>query len=345
MTLGRATLRDVAQLAGVSLGTVSNVLNNRVNVSEETRDRVLRAAADLGYQHHPRMAMRSAAAGLAVVGAIGKANDGELMTVNPFYSHVLAGVERECQRMGVSMMMANIEVDAVNRPLMMPPMLTDHQVDGVLVIGTFLRDTIKLIGKRVNKPVVLIDAYAPGMRFDSVLSDNVNGAYAAVDYLIKQGHRHIGLVGSSAEGYPSVRERRKGYLRALKNHRIEQSYMEDGLLTREVGYHSTVALLRRAPQITAIFACNDEVALGVLQAARDVGRAVPGELSVVGFDDIDIARKLSPQLTTMRVDKMLMGMLAVRQLKERYENPEMPALTTIISTRLMVRDTVAPPAR
>ncbi|MCU0475735.1 MAG: LacI family transcriptional regulator [Anaerolineae bacterium] len=335
----RATLRDVARKAGVSLGTASNVLNNRVNVSEDARARVLQAAAMLGYQHQARSSVRPES-GLAVVGAVGKIEHGETMTANPFYSHVLAGIERESQQLGLSLMMANMAVDALNKPVAMPPMLLDKQVDGVLVMGTFLRDTIKHIRKRVDKPVVLIDAYAPGMPFDSVLTDNINGAYSAVDYLVKQGHRHIALVGSMVDGYPSIRERRKGYLRALKNHRIGDVYIEDGLLTRDVGYHSTIALLRRSPQITAIFACNDEVALGVLQAARDVGRDVPRDVSVIGFDDIDIAQKLTPQLTTMRVDKVLLGRLAVRLLRDRYEMPEMPALTMLVSATLMVRDTV-----
>ncbi len=344
MTNEKATLRDVAQLAGVSLGTASNVLNNRVNVSEEARAKVVTAATTLGYRHQVRL-MPSGQRGLSVIGTIGKIDNGEVMTTNPFYSHVLTGVERECQRHNLSLMIANIEVDAMNRPASMPPMLMDKQVDGVLVIGTFLRDTIQLIGRQVDKPVILIDAYAPGSRFDSVLTDNINGAYTAVDYLIKQGHRRIGLIGSGPDGYPSIRERRKGYLRALKHHKISQTYIEDGLLTRETGYHATIALLRRSPEVTAIFACNDEVSLGVMSAARDMGLDVPRDLSVVGFDDIDLAQQLNPQLTTMRVDKMLLGILAVRQLKQRSDNPDYPAITTLVSTRLMVRDTVCPPSR
>jgi DNA-binding LacI/PurR family transcriptional regulator len=338
----RPTLRDVAQLAGVSLGTASNVLNNRMNVSDEARKKVIEAAAALGYRHQVRVVATGERA-LSVIGTIGKVDHGEVMTTNPFYSHVLTGVERECQRHNLSLMIANIEVDAMNRPAAMPPMLIDKQVDGVLVIGTFLRDTIQFIGRQINKPVILIDAYAPGSRFDSVLTDNINGAFTAVDYLIKQGHRRIGLIGSISDGYPSIRERRKGYLRALKHHKITQTYIEDGLLTRESGYHSTITLLRRSPEITAIFACNDEVAMGVMMAVRDMGRDVPRDLSVIGFDDIDLAQQWSPQLTTMRVDKMLLGVLAVRQLRQRSENPTYPALTTLVSTRLMVRDTVSPP--
>lgn len=338
----KPTLRDVAQLAGVSLGTASNVLNNRMNVSDEARKKVLDAATTLGYRHQVRV-IANAERGLSVIGTIGKVDDGEVMTTNPFYSHVLTGIERECQRHNLSLMIGNVEVDTMNRPSAMPAMLTDRRVDGVLVVGTFLRDTIQIIGRQVNKPVVLIDAYAPGSRFDSVLTDNINGAFTAVDYLVKQGHRRIGLIGSTPDGYPSIRERRKGYLRALKHHKIAHSYIEDGLLNREAGYHTTITLLRHSPEVTAIFACNDEVAIGVMNAARDMGREVPRDLSVIGFDDIDLAQRWSPQLTTMRVDKMLMGVLAVRQLRQRAENSDYPALTTLVSTRLVVRDTVSPP--
>ncbi len=222
MINAKPTLRAVAKRAGVSLGTASNVLNNRGNVAEVTRARVLEAATALGY----RAQGRSSARKLNVIGTIGKNNGDELMSVNPFYSYVLAGIERECQRHNLSMLYANIEVDRLNRPTSLPPMLLDLQVDGVLMVGTFLPDTIRFVGRQIDKPVVLLDAYAPGSGFDSVLTDNLNGAFAAVDYLIQHGHREIGLVGSLPDAYPSIQERRKGYLRALKHHQIGKAYIE-----------------------------------------------------------------------------------------------------------------------
>lgn len=335
----RPTLRTVAQRAGVSLGTASNVINNRANVSPQTRARVLEAASELGYAVQARIASPLCPP-LSVIGTIGKIDDGESLSINPFYSYVLAGIERECQRHNLSLMYANIEVDKLNRPTGLPPMLLDNQVDGVLIVGTFLQDTIHLIGQQVNKPVVLVDAYAPSSRFDSVVIDNINGAFTAVRFLIEKGHTKIGLIGSIPDAYPSIRERRKGYLRALKQYGISQEYIEDGPLNREGGYDSTCKLLQRAPQLTAIFACNDEVAVGVLNAARDMGRGVPYDLSVIGFDDIDLARQITPALTTVHVEKMLLGTLAVRHLKDRAENPDRPALITAVSTQIVVRDSV-----
>ncbi|MBX3082248.1 MAG: LacI family DNA-binding transcriptional regulator [Anaerolineae bacterium] len=339
-----ATLRDVARLAGVSLGTASQALNKRNNVAPETRAKVLEAAAALGYQHQTRVTVSNPQP-LSVIGMILKQDGVMPMAANPFYSYVLSGVERECQRMNLSLMFASVEVDELNCPVSFPPMLLDQKVDGILVVGTFIEDTILEISQRVDMPIVLIDAYAPGKSFDSVIADNLNGAYAAVEYLIKQGHRNIGLIGSLPDAYPSIRERRKGYLRALKYHGIETSYIEDGQLNRIPAYDATCRLLRRAPEVTAIFACNDECAIGVMNAAREMGREIPSDLSVVGFDDIDLAQEVTPALTTVHVDKVLMGVLAVRHLRDRAESLNRPALTTALSTQLIVRDSVLPPKR
>ncbi|HEX2621407.1 MAG TPA: LacI family DNA-binding transcriptional regulator, partial [Phototrophicaceae bacterium] len=202
------TLRDVAKQAGVSLGTASQALNNRPNVSPDTRARVLEIAASLGYQVATRVPVIDNQQ-LSVIGMLVKQAGTEPPVMNPFYSYVLSGVERECQRQNLSLMYARLPVDQLNRPVSYPPMLTNKQIDGLLVVGAFLEDTIEQIREMANKPIVLVDAYVPGQFFDSVVIDNINGAYKAVSYLIDQGHRHIGLVGSTPDAYPSIRERRK----------------------------------------------------------------------------------------------------------------------------------------
>jgi LacI family transcriptional regulator len=334
-----STLREVAKRAGVSISTASQALNNRPNVAPETRARVLEAAASLGYQQQIRIPSPITTQ-LSVIGLLTRTTPDGSMPVNPFYSYVLAGAERECQRYNLSLMYTNVEVDNLNRPLSLPTMLHDNLVDGILVVGSLLETLEQPPTDLSRKPIVLVDAYAPGQRFDSVVSDNLNGVYNAVSYLIDHGHRHIGLVGSMADDYPSIRERRKGYVRALKHRNIPDVYIEDSPLTRSGGYDATGRLLRHNPQITAIFACNDIVALGALDAAHDLGRDVPGDLSVIGFDDIDLARAIKPALTTVQVDKMLMGAMAVRHLVERASEPNRTTITTTLSTRLIVRDTV-----
>ncbi|MCC7450876.1 MAG: LacI family DNA-binding transcriptional regulator [Anaerolineae bacterium] len=335
------TLRDVAKQAGVSLGTASNVLNNKGNVSADVRNRVLSAVNTLGYKHPVRLAMVNSVP-LSVIGVISKRDPAPAPVINPFYSHVLAGIDRECQRQNLSLMYANVEVDELNRPNSLPSMLLERQVDGMIMVGTFVEDTIHRVGKSVNMPVVLVDGYAPGSIYDSIVSDNLMGAYNAVKYLIDLGHRQIGLVGSVPNAYPSIRERRKGYVKALRTAGIPHEFIEDSPLSRAGGYNATMTLLQRVPSITAIFACNDEVAIGAMTAAREMDRDIPRDLSIVGFDDIDLAQEISPTLTTVHVDKVLMGVLAVRHLRDRAETPARPALTTTLGTNLIIRESVQP---
>lgn len=336
------TLRDVARQAGVSLGTASQALSNRGSVAPETRVHVQMIAAEMGYQHQMR-ATPVERRPLATVGMILRHTQDEPGVLNPFYSYVLAGIERECRRQNLVLNFASIDVDARNRPTALPPLLNDQHVDGILLVGTFIEDTIMEVSQRADLPMVLVDAYAPGKAFDSVIIDNLTGAYEAVNYLIDRGHRHIGCVGSTPDAYPSIRERRKGYQRALKHHEITANYLIVSPLTREGGYEATYQLLQTSPQVSAIFACNDDVAVGVMHAARDLGRSLPDDLSVVGFDDIDLAQEVTPALTTVHVDKVLMGALAVRYLRDRTETPRRSGLTTALSTQLIVRESVRPP--
>jgi LacI family transcriptional regulator len=335
------TIRDVAKQASVSLGTASNVLNNKGNVSADVRSRVLSAVHTLGYKHPVRLPAENSVS-LSVIGVISKRDLPPAPPINPFYSHVIAGIDHECQRHNLSLMYANVDVDELNRPSAIPPMMLERQLDGIIMIGTFVEDTIHEVGKSVNMPVVLVDGYAPGSEYDSIVSDNLMGAFHAVKYLIDMGHTRIGLIGSVANAYPSIRERRKGYVKALRSAGIQEEFIVDSPLSRAGGHNATVALLQQTPSITAIFACNDEVAMGAMTAAREMGRVIPDDLSLIGFDDIDLAQEITPPLTTVHVDKVLMGVLAVRHLRDRAENPGRPALTTTLGTTLIIRESVRP---
>lgn len=335
------TLREVAELAGVSLGTASHALNNKPNVSAETRARVLNAAASLGYKAQVRVSTPMTV-DLSVVGLLTKSLSDFPLPGNPFFAEILAGAERECQRQGLSLMYANLEVDEHNEVISWPAMLAGDQADGLIIVGAFVPETLTQIRALRERPVVLVDAYAPGYKFDSIINDNLTGAYTAVKYLIEQGHKHIGLVGSQPDAYPSIRERRKGYQRALKEAGIEAYYFGDCSLRREAAYDATYDLLQRAPEITAIFACNDNLAIGVMDAAYELGRRVPDDLSIVGFDDIDWAQEVKPPLTTVHVDKLLMGVMAVRHLRDLAESPGRTNITTVLGTQLIIRGSVCP---
>lgn len=330
------TLRAVAELAGVSLGTASQALNNRRNVAPETRARVLEAATALGYP----IRVRDASGEVSKVGMLLKHHADEATAVNVFYAHILAGVESECRSRGLSLMYSNVVVDERSRPLEWPAVTRDWEVDGLIMVGIYLEELVSLTGRGAETPVVLIDGYAAGGSHDSTLTDNVQGAFEATAFLIGQGHTCIGLVGSAVDAYPSIRQRREGYLDALRAHGIPDAYIQESRLIRSDAYEAAQQLLQRAPQITAIFACNDDTAIGALRAAQDMGLDVPGDLSVVGFDNIELASEIRPALTTVHVHKVWMGRIGVRCLLERAQNPDQPALTTLLATELVVRESV-----
>lgn len=340
--MSTVTLRDVASKAGVSIGTASQALNNRSNVSPDTRERVFNAASSLGYEIKLRQNSNLGTA-ISVLGLLTKHDFGLHHLVNPFYSHIQAGVESECRRRNLSLMYANIEVDQSNRPVIWPAMITKQHIDGLVVAGTFIEDTIGMINQHANTNIVLVDSYAPTLALDSVVIDNIGGAASAVRFLVQNGHRHIGMIGTNPLSPPGVLQRRYGYQKALDELCIQDQYIEDSTLSRDNSYEATLRLLQRMPQITAIFAANDDTAIGVIHAAQDLGLQVPQDMSVIGFDDIDLSREVKPALTTIRVHKTWMGALAVRFLIERVLNPDQPKVEVSVSTELVVRETVAPP--
>lgn len=331
-------LQDVADLAGVSIGTASQALNNKPNVAPETRARVIDAARSLGYP--VRGSVTEASSPVEVVGMLTKHDFGHAPEVNPFYTHVQLGVENECREHNISLMYANIEVDPSNHPVMWPSMLNEQRIDGLLLVGTFIDDTVGFLRRRLDLPTVLIDSYAPQHPFDSVVIDNIPGAAAAVEYLIEQGHRDIGLIGSNPNSPPSILDRRQGFRSVLERHGLSLDYVENSPTNQTASQMAAKRLLERAPSVTAIFACNDVCAMGVLGAARELGLVVPDDLSVMGFDNIDITSVITPALTTVHVHKTWLGALGVRQLLQRTREPRQPRVTVCVSTELVVRDSV-----
>ena len=205
------TLRAIGKHAEVALSTVSQVLNNKPGVTAQTRKRVHSSAEELGYQPTLRLDSRGATP-LKTVGLLTKRDNDEPLRINPFYSYILAGAEAECQRRGINMMYANIDVDENNYALSLPAMVLDDRVYGVIVVGAFLEATNGDISQRARQNIVLVDAYlsGPGIS-DSVLIDNYSGALKAVTHVLDHGKRNIGLIGNSPDSYLSIQERRRGY--------------------------------------------------------------------------------------------------------------------------------------
>jgi LacI family transcriptional regulator len=338
----KVKISDIARHSGVSVSTVSLALNNKPGVSEETRSKVYQIAVELDYPIKPAMAP-SKASRLTTIGMIVKTDPNLTPQANPFYSKVIVGIEDGCRRNGVNLLFATLPVDENNRPLETPLLLNSDIVDGLLMVGTFVDETItSLIGRRIP-PIVLVDGYSNTEKYDTVESDNFRAAYQAVEYLVQRGHRQIGLVGSDDNCFPSLKQRRNGYLRALKDNDIFDPYIANFNIIRSHGQEEIATLLREHPQITALFCVNDDIGNSAIKTVQGLGKRVPEDISVIGYDDTFLALTSHPAMTTMRVDTVAMGHSAVNLLSLRLDNPESARMTLTIHPTLVERDSVGNP--
>lgn len=336
----KVKISDIARQSGVSTATVSLVLNNKPGVSKQTRVRVLEIAEKLDYPIKPASATGMGGQ-LATIGMVVK-TDPIPPQANPFYSKVIVGIEDVCRRNGINLLFATLPVDDNNHPTEIPQLLNGDVVDGLLMVGTFVDETITSISGKRTPPIVLVDGYSNTESYDAVISDNFRAAYQATEYLIKKGHRHIGLVGGEMNCYPSLKERRNGYSRALKENEITDTYIANFNINKSHGYQETIALLHEHPQITALFCLNDDIGSAAMQAIQNQGKSVPRDVSVIGYDDTYIAARAYPPLTTMHVDTVAMGRAAVHLLSLRLDNPDAVRMTLTIHPTLVERDSVGP---
>jgi LacI family transcriptional regulator len=335
----KITISTIAEACAVSPTTVSLVLNDKPGISTKTRTRVLNMARDLGYLSATSQANKKKRR-LSTVGMVVKTEPDLLPFSNPFYSQVIAGVDDACRDMGINLLFAMLPVNRHNQPVTVPPLMENSDVDGLLMVGAFIDETILSILGHRHLPIVLVDGYSDTNSYDMVVSDNFHAAHRAVEYLIQNGHRHIGLIGSEPGCYPSLCERRNGYLRALKEHGISQTYLSDFNINRSQGEAETIQLLTENPQVSALFCVNDNVAMGALRAASQMNRRVPQDLSMISYDDTYLTTSVSPALTSMHVDTLAMGRAAVHLLALRLEKPDAARYTFTIHPELVERESI-----
>src|SRR5216684_4353768 len=361
----RVTTRDVARAAAVSRVTVSRVLNNHHNVTDKVRQRVLKAAADLGYiRQKSTSSLEAAVDGVStrpmrVLRNIGffftSVHGDEPLTGNPFWSPVLHGVEREATAAGIAVTYRSIN-QLVGQVEALPEAVRAARVDGILLVGPATEATVRaLLG--AGRPLVLVENCVPCEKVDAVVSDSFGGARAAVAHLVELGHRDVAFIGGPfhVSAPPalhrentvwSIEQRALGYWAALRQAGIQPDnrLYEGGNLSTAAGYRACQRLLASGRPFTAIFCANDEGAVGAMRALHQAGLTVPGDVSVVGFDDIDVAKILIPPLTTVRVDKEAIGSLAVQRLLARALAPGAVATTLALQVELIQRGTVAAPS-
>lgn len=334
--VGRATISEIAREAGVSVPTVSKVLNGHAHVAAATRARVEEIIARRDYARRP--ARRRKKAGLIDLVFPGIGSEWAL--------EIIEGVEHVAQDAGYGTVVSSLSLDGSRiRPWLAN--LAERKSDGVL-LAVFELDSkhIQRI-KSLGIPVVLIDPVGqPGPDLMTVGAANWEGAHSATEHLLVLGHRRIGMIGGR-EDLQCSSAREDGYLAALRRAGIavDHSLMVPGNFSMEAGETGTRKLLELADRPTAIFTGNDDQALGAYRAARAAGLRVPEDLSIVGFDDIPAAEWVEPGLTTIRQPVVQMAETATRTLLRHLEGDEELPQRIELGTELVVRGSTAAPGK
>jgi len=332
-----STIKDVAALAGVSFTTVSHVLNDTRPVSADARRRVLAAVEEIGYL--PSAVARSLRKSETKIIGVLVPN-----VQNPFFAELVCGVEECCRLAGYSVFLCNSDNDPKRQQQYMRTLL-EKRIDGLLLASAGDAASLAKIFKLASVPAVTVDRLVPGARADRVSVHNQAGAHAAVAHLLELGHRHIGCISGPAEFEVAI-ERVEGWRQALLERGItpQEGWLVESDFSSAGGYEAVRALLRKHPEITAVFAGNDMMAMGGLRAAAELGRKVPEQLSIVGFDDIELSSFVYPALTTVGCSIKELGREAARVLLDRIDNPGAPLKDVLLTPRLVVRESSAAPA-
>lgn len=326
------TLKMVAERAGVSVNTVSRAINNKSDINEETKKRVLKVAQELGYvQNATAVALRTKKTRtLGVVIADNR---------NPFYAEVLNGIEEAAREKNYHIILANTQRDyqkeeeAIN-------LLLAKRVDGLLITPVQDRnDDIKNLIE-ANIPFVIVGRDFKNIEVDAVYNDEVKGGFLATKYLIKKGHKRIALINGFLHKSPA-RGRLEGYKKALKEYGIpfDDSLVSVGDIDVKDGYERTKQLLEKGLNFTAIFAYNDMMAFGAMRAIKEKGLRIPEDIGLVGYDDIPFSSLISPSLTTIRLKKQELGVESLKLLLSRINVSRKKTKKIMLDVELKIRET------
>ncbi|MDH6169495.1 LacI family transcriptional regulator [Variovorax boronicumulans] len=330
-----ATIKDVALRAGVSVTTVSHVVNDTRHVSAKGRERVELAIRELGYV--PNAMARSLKSNTTSTLGMLIPNSS-----NPYFAEIVRIVEDRCFGAGYTLVLCNTD-DEPRRQSVYLQVLAERRIDGLIVVSTGGDDSLvtQLQGLRI--PTVLVDREIADPNCDLVETAHMQGGLLAVRHLLSLGHRRIACIGGPVSVMPSE-QRIEGWRMALAENGAvpnADALLWRGGFTSQGGYEAMHAILRTEQPPSAVFVCNDLMAIGALRAAHESGVRVPDELSIVGFDDIELSAYTSPPLTTVAQPKERIGALAVDMLLERVGGKRRDARKVVLQPELRVRASTA----
>ena len=334
-----ANITDVARRAGVSTATVSRVLNRNYPVSEGVRQRVMDAVRELGYvaNAHARALLTSTSGTVGVI--LHDVSD-------PYFAEIVRGIQEVAALEDRLVVICN-SLREPQREITYIEMLRAHRVDAIIMAGGHILDDRYLAALR--EQALQLDAQGSRLvlcgrhpvRADAVVPDNTAGGARLVRHLLERGHRRIAYV-AGPPNLSTTQDRLEGYLDALASSGVapDPSLIAIGDFTREGGYQAAAGLLAAGVAFTAVSAANDLAAVGVLACLRDRGLRVPADVSVAGFDDVPVARDVTPALTTVRVPMVEMGR---RSMRLALRDPNAPHELVRLHTELVERQSVAAP--
>ncbi len=321
------TIKDIAEEAGVSVNTVSRALNNKPDVSPQTKEKVLEIAKKLGYiRNSDAVLFRKGTT--KTIGVVFEDSS------NPFYAEVFKGIETSARKYGYQVILMNTERDYINEMQAVDTLL-QKRVDGIIISPTQFdsKDIEKLI--KLNFPFVILGVHFENDELDEVYSNDVKGGYLATKHLLSKGRRKILMLNGFM--YKSVaRMRYEGYSKALSEFGLQPYIMVE----IEEGYESAFNKMLELKDVDfdGLFCFNDVFAIAALKALRLLGKRVPEDVSVVGYDDISYAEFVQPSLTTVRIDKFLEGIVAFEMLYERLSNLRTSPKQVVLDVELIVRE-------
>ncbi len=333
----RITSQDVARRAGVSRTTVSFVLNNveGMQISEETRQRVLAAARELGYV--PDAAAQALASGRSKTIGLLLARRSRQISSDLFMMRTLESLVKVINQSGMRLMLEVVE-DYENRESYLK-LVRSNSIDGVLYSGPRFDDWALEGLLRHNVPTVLMGTL-PGSPCYSVDVNNRSAAFMAVDHLIKLGHNRIACITNAPLSYSAARDRLQGYQEALQAAGIpfDPALVRYGEFNCDSGYFEMKSLLAEKMPFSAIFVASDVVAFGALAAAREVNLTIPGDLAIVGFDDVPMSRYVDPPLTTVHLPIAELAENAGEMVVQMVRGDDPPCRQVLLEAQLVVRE-------
>ncbi len=310
------TIKDIAKKAGVSYATVSRALNGKYGVNPSTREEIIKLAEDMNYSPN------------AIARGLVKRQTHTVGLIipditNPFFPEVARGAEDLLEKKGYSVFLCNSNWEK-NRENKYINLLIEKRVDGLVIAPSSSIVTDSDRKQFARLPVVLMSGVQAGCGTDSVVLNNIKGGFIAGKYLLEKGRRKFCFIGGSEDSF-SVMERYEGFMKALEGYGssvISQDYVKFGDYREKSGYRIMKSLILEKKIPDAVFASNDLLALGAIQAISEEGFRMPEDIAVIGFDNIAPASFRGVELTTVEHPKYRMGELAVSMLLERIEDPE-----------------------